>query len=62
MLENKLKINDSAELAGEIRDIEIKHVLRKALTDKTDSREVYMKGIDNSYFYEGYKTYKTEEL
>ena len=62
MLENKLKINDSAELAREIRDIEIKHVLRKALTDKTDSREVYMKGIDNSYFYEGYKTYKTEEL
>lgn len=45
-----------------IRDIEIKHVLRKALTDKTDSREVYMKGIDNSYFYEGYKVYKTEEL
>ncbi len=45
-----------------IRDIEIKHVLRKALTDKTDSCEVYMKGIDNSYFYEGYKTYKTEEL
>lgn len=45
-----------------IRDIEIKHVLRKALTDETDSREVYMKGIDNSYFYEGYKTYKTEEL
>ncbi|WP_455950942.1 protein adenylyltransferase Fic [Eubacterium sp.] len=45
-----------------IRDIEIKHILRKALTDKTDSREVYMKGIDNSYFYEGYKTYKTEEL
>lgn len=45
-----------------IRDIEIKHVLRKALTDKTDSREIYMKGIDNSYFYEGYKVYKTEEL
>lgn len=45
-----------------IRDIEIKHVLRKALTDKTDSREVYMKGIDNSYFYEGYKAYKTEKL
>lgn len=45
-----------------IRDIEIKHVLRKALTDKTDSREVYMKGIDNSYFYEGYKVYKTENL
>lgn len=45
-----------------IRDIEIKHVLQNALTDKTDSREIYMKGIDNSYFYEGYKTYKTEEL
>ena len=45
-----------------IRDIEIKHALQKALTDKTDSREVYMKGIDNSYFYEGYKVYKTEDL
>ena len=45
-----------------IRDIEIKHVLQNALTDKTDSREIYMKGIDNSYFYEGYKAYKTEKL
>ena len=45
-----------------IRDIEIKHVLRKALTDKTDSREVYMKGIDASYNYEGYFTYKTQDL
>ena len=45
-----------------IKDIEIKHLLFAALTDKTDDREVYMKGIDYSYYYEGYATYKTEEL
>ena len=45
-----------------IRDIEIKHVLKKALTDEIDSREMYMKGIDHSYYYEGYTTFKTEEL
>ena len=45
-----------------IKDIEIKHLLYVALTDKTDDREVYMKGIDYSYYYEGYATYKTEEL
>ena len=45
-----------------IRDIEIKHVLKNALTDQTDSREIYMKGIDNSYFYDGYKAFKTENL
>lgn len=45
-----------------IRDIEIKYLLKKALTDQIDSREVYMKGIDHSYYYEGYITYKTEEL
>ena len=45
-----------------IRDIEIKHLLKKALTDKTDDREIYMKGIDHSYYYEGYTTYKTEDL
>ena len=45
-----------------IRDIEIKHVLRQALTDRIDDREVYMKGIDHSYYYEGYTTYKVEEL
>ena len=45
-----------------IRDIEIKHLLKKALTDKTDDRDVYMKGIDHSYYYEGYTTYKTEDL
>ena len=45
-----------------IRDIEIKHVLKAALTDDINSREVYMKGIDHSYYYEGYTTFKTEEL
>ncbi len=45
-----------------IRDIEIKHLLRSALTDDIDSREVYMKGIDHSYYYEGYTVFKTEEL
>ena len=45
-----------------IRDIEIKHILKKALTDQIDDRDVYMKGIDHSYYYEGYNTYKTEDL
>ena len=45
-----------------IKDIEIKHILRETLTDEIDSREVYIKGIDHSYYYEGYTTYKAEEL
>ena len=45
-----------------IRDTEIKHVLKNALTDEIDSHEVYMKGIDHSYYYEGYATFKAEEL
>lgn len=45
-----------------IKDIEIKHILKSALTDDINSREVYMKGIDHSYYYEGYTTFKTEEL
>lgn len=45
-----------------VRDIEIKHVLKAALTDETDSREIYMKGIDHSYYYEGYTVFRTEEL
>lgn len=47
---------------SQVRDIEIKHVLRQALTDKTDDREIYIKGIDHSYYYEGYIVYKAEEL
>ena len=45
-----------------IRDIEIKYILKNALTDEINSREVYMKGIDHSYYYEGYMTFKIEEL
>lgn len=45
-----------------VKDIEIKYILNKALTDKVNSREVYMKGIDHSYYYEGYTTFKAEEL
>ena len=45
-----------------IRNIELKHILLKALTDEIYSREVYMKGIDHSYYYEGYTTFKAEEL
>ena len=45
-----------------IKDVEIKHLLKAALTDEVDSRDVYMKGIDHSYYYEGHTTFKTEEL
>ena len=45
-----------------IKDIEIKHILRSALTDNINSREIYMKGIDHSYYYEGYATFKAEDL
>lgn len=45
-----------------IKDIEIKHILKNALTDKINDREIYMKGIDNSYHYEGYTAFKAEEL
>lgn len=45
-----------------IKDIEIKYILRNALTDKIHDREMYMKGIDHSYYYEGYNIYRVEEL
>ena len=45
-----------------IKDVEIKVLLKAALTDDVDSREVFMKGIDHSYYYEGYTTFRTEEL
>ena len=45
-----------------VKDVEIRVLLKEALTDEVDSREVYMKGIDHSYYYEGYTTYKTNEL
>lgn len=45
-----------------IKDVEIKYLLSASLTEKTDDRELFMKGIDYSYYYEGYATYKTDEL
>lgn len=45
-----------------LKDIEIKHVLRNALTDRINDREIIMKGIDHSYYYEGYNTFKASEL
>ena len=45
-----------------IKDIEIKYILKAALTGEVDSRDIYMKGIDHSYYYEGYTVYKAEEL
>lgn len=44
------------------KDVEVKLLLKTALTDKINDREVYMKGIDASYHYEGYNVYKTENL
>ena len=45
-----------------IKDVEIKVLLKAALTDEVDSREIYMKGIDYSSYYEGYTTFKAEDL
>ena len=45
-----------------IKDIEIKHLLKNALTDRINDRQVFMKGIDTSYHYEGYTTFRTEDL
>ena len=45
-----------------IKDVEIKVLLKAALTDKINDREVYMKGIDQSYHYEGYNVFKTESV
>jgi cell filamentation protein len=45
-----------------VKDIEIRHLLKTALTDKIHDREIYMKGIDVSYYYEGYSEFKTEDV
>lgn len=45
-----------------IKDTEIKELLKQSLTNKINDRQIYMKGIDNSYLYEGYLAFKTEEL
>jgi cell filamentation protein len=45
-----------------VKDLEIKHLLKNALTDQINDRELYMKGIDASYYYEGYSEYRVEDL
>ena len=45
-----------------VKDLEIKHLLKAALTDKIDDRELFMKGIDISYYYEGYSEFRVEDL
>ena len=45
-----------------IKDVEIKQLLKEALTDQINSREIYMRGIDTSYFYEGYSVFKIDDL
>lgn len=45
-----------------VKDVEIKYLLREALTEEVTDREIYMKGIDTSYYYEGYMIYKIKEL
>ena len=61
---SKVDKNDylSAMERSPIKDVEIKYLLKAALTDKIDDREIYMKGVDNSYMYEGYQSFATGEL
>jgi len=51
-----------AMVRSTVNDIEIKHLLSGALTDEIHNREIFMRGIDASYYYEGYNEYKTEEV
>jgi cell filamentation protein len=52
----------SAMQRSPVKDLEIKALLKQALTDRIDDRALFMKGIDVSYYYEGYSEFKTEEL
>lgn len=52
----------SAMQRSPIYDIKIKQILKVALTDRVNDRKVYIKGIDQSYYYEGYAVYKAEAL
>lgn len=52
----------SAMERSPVKDIEIKHILKQALTNRINDREVYVKGIDHSYYYEGYSTFKISDL
>ena len=52
----------SAMLRGPVKDVEIKALLKQALTDQIHDRELFMKGIDVSYYYEGYSEFRTEDV
>lgn len=52
----------SAMERSPVNDLEIRFLLKEALTDKVDDREIFMKGIDTSYFYEGYMEYRIEDI
>ncbi len=52
----------NAMIISPLDDKSIKELIKDSLTDKINDRELYMKGIDHSYFYEGYKEYRTEDL
>ena len=52
----------SAMQRSVVKDVEIKVLLKEALTNKINDRTLFMKGIDVSYYYEGYSTFKIEEL
>lgn len=52
----------SAMERSPVKDIEINHILKQALTDKVNNRDVYMKGIDHSYYYEGYFMFRASDL
>jgi cell filamentation protein len=60
---NKINKDDylSAMQRSVVKDLEIKHLLRGALTKKINNREIFMHGIDVSYYYEGYDEFKTDE-
>lgn len=45
-----------------VKDLEIKYLISNALTDKINDREIFMKGIDISYYYEGYTEYNVDDL
>ena len=53
---------DWSTVDKEVKDVEIKHLLRNALTDRVNDCQVFMKGIDTSYHYEGYATFKKEDM
>ncbi|MHC2831963.1 hypothetical protein ACUXEY_000448 [Bacillus sp. F9_6S_D1_P_5] len=62
LLLRKIRIVFFLGKCSPIKDIEIKHLLQNALIDKINSREVFMRGIDISYYYEGYTEYDIEDL